>query len=1593
MKRRARADRSLGAARRRKRPLVVESVESRVLLSTLIVNSTDDDNLRDTKLTLREAILVANGDLLFDDLSDEEQAQITIEPGVDRIHFDLPENGDLTIAPTSALPAVTESVVLDGTSQPGYAGTPVVRLLGTGAGAGADGLRLDAGASTVKGLAIVGFAGAGIAVNSDGNTIQGNHLGIDADGQTVLGNAGGGVVVTSANNQIGGTTAPERNLITGNGSVLQGPTSLSTDAAPRAVGIFQAYTAGGNRSHLVTLGADGHIQTRLGNGDGTFQTPTTVANLPGASLMVVAGADFGDDIDGDYQADLVVANASTGDVYVLLGKGDGTFGVPTRVGNVPTPQALTVIGGDIAVASGDGAGSIQLLINNDDGTFEAPIILSSGKNPVALATATFGFDQDTYDPIRAIVAANRDTDDVTVLERDADGSFKAPITVELAPGSAPTAITAGDLTKNYMDALIVSNPGNNTISILLRGPNGSFGAPRNFEVGSAPSGAAVGDFDGDGQQDIAVANAGDNTVSLILRKPNSQLFLAGSQAVGAGPIAIVAARFSGDWWDPPSDLVTVNGLGGDLSVLLPNTGPADGITLVGPDATDNTIQGNWIGVDGSGNAGPGNIRAGVFVDGASNNLIGGSAPGAGNLISGNLRYGVGVSGGSANTIQGNRIGTNAAGEAALGNYLAGVFINVSGENQILDNLISGNLQHGVHILGALENDADFKTVFIDAPNNVIQGNIIGLNAAGDTKLANGKHGVSTDMATGTIIGGPLASQRNIISGNADHGVDIHSATIYNDDTEEFDYFGAIGTRIQGNYIGTSADGETALGNRGEGVYLVYARQVTIGGAGVGEGNLVSGNGDDGIALRQSDGAVIQGNRIGTNAAGDAALGNGDDSTKIAAGIFLADSANVVVGGSGAGEGNLISGNTGRGILVSRPDTQGASIQGNRIGTDATGALPLPNSLDGITIHNSASNNLIGGAAPGEGNIIAFNLGAGIRIDLGDQPDPADQLPTGNQLLGNLIFQNAEGAIISPSDVATPTPALTSASRINGDVRVIGRVDGPAGATVQVEFFSVGSGAPVFLGSANVTIGANGQGTIDANLAGVSQDVDALVATATSTTPVLNTSEFSAPIQIQTTPPILVDLAIGQTVAPTTGVVGENLVYTITVQNRSTNAATGVIVTSALPASLTFVGSSLTPTSNTGGVARFDLGSLAANESRTFTITARPTATGEVAHVVNVRADQDDSDPANNTSILRTNVEMPVVPPAPVADLQLSLATSPTPIVAGQNATFTYTVTNAGPDAAKNTVFTLALPTGVILISVTPSQGAVEPSGAVPLSTGPLVTANQTSGGPTVTVNLGELAAGASATITVVLEPTEAGNLVGEARVTSDATDPNPGNSVIAPVIVVEPGGPAPTVTSLERIGVHYDPTLLLIGFSQPLDPASAESLNNYVLVDAGRDGRLGTWDDREIPLASATYDTASQTVVLAPRPQLALRGRYGLLVRNGAGGVTGLNGQPLDGNGDGQPGGDFYTVFGSEIWRGGRVSPQPALAARRPMLAPQRRLPMGPRALPVARGPRALPARPALAQRAFLPRGPQALSVRPAFAQRLALMRPLFQRG
>src|SRR5207237_4779047 len=134
--------------------------------------------------------------------------------GLQTITFNIAGAGVHTIALASALPIITDPIIIDGTTQPGYAGAPLIELDGTGAGAGAHGLNITAGNSTVRALVINRFNGNGININTAGNNlITGCYIGTNAAGTAGLNNNQNGIQIRgNGSNTIGGTTAAARNV-------------------------------------------------------------------------------------------------------------------------------------------------------------------------------------------------------------------------------------------------------------------------------------------------------------------------------------------------------------------------------------------------------------------------------------------------------------------------------------------------------------------------------------------------------------------------------------------------------------------------------------------------------------------------------------------------------------------------------------------------------------------------------------------------------------------------------------------------------------------------------------------------------------------------------------------------------------------------------------------------------------------------------------------------------------------------------------------------------------------------------------------------------------------------------------------------------------------------------------------------------------------------------------------------------------------------------------------------------------------------------------------------------------------------------------
>ncbi|MFK7918022.1 MAG: LamG-like jellyroll fold domain-containing protein [Ilumatobacter sp.] len=140
---------------------------------------------------------------------------------IDTIRFDIPKTdashtaGVWTISPASDLPALSSGTDLDATTQSGWAGTPTIELDGTSTAT--TGIELSSGTSMIRGLSIHSFIGDGVVVSGGtGHTVAGNWVGLEPDGTTASGNGDEGIQVTSDGNTIGGSSASNRNIVSGN---------------------------------------------------------------------------------------------------------------------------------------------------------------------------------------------------------------------------------------------------------------------------------------------------------------------------------------------------------------------------------------------------------------------------------------------------------------------------------------------------------------------------------------------------------------------------------------------------------------------------------------------------------------------------------------------------------------------------------------------------------------------------------------------------------------------------------------------------------------------------------------------------------------------------------------------------------------------------------------------------------------------------------------------------------------------------------------------------------------------------------------------------------------------------------------------------------------------------------------------------------------------------------------------------------------------------------------------------------------------------------------------------------------------------------
>jgi parallel beta-helix repeat protein len=465
--------------------------------------------------------------------------------------------------------------------------------------------------------------------------------------------------------------------------------------------------------------------------------------------------------------------------------------------------------------------------------------------------------------------------------------------------------------------------------------------------------------------------------------------------------------------------------------------PAIGIQI---DAGQTQVLGNYIGTDVTGLQALPN-GTGIYVSNGLSNMIGSGDVGGGNVISGNDDSAVVVVGSAETTIAGNLIGPDVTGQTALPNLAtagpgkAAILLDnapqsmVGGATVAARNVISGNKGVGIKITGTN-----------NQVGSTVMGNYIGIAANGATGMGNTEQGILLQPTNTSAPVRGNAISGNVISGNGPNifpGITLEAAGFTGADVNN--------NQIYGNIIGLDAAGDAAFPNY-NGIYIHAenggsAVSNSIGKDGPGGANVISGNTADGIALLGDgvDGTLIRNNFIGTNAAGDAPIGNGSN------GIFIG------AGGSHAIENNTIGGH--QNAYGIRTSSEGTYITGNYIGTNASGDAGLGN-VAGVFV--SSSNNAVGGSVtgpaggpgsgPGEGgNVIRNNITAGVWVESG----------TGNTIAGNSIDTNGGLGIrlMAGANNDPAPPSLTSAESGNGKTTIAGALFPALAPTYFVQFFS------------------------------------------------------------------------------------------------------------------------------------------------------------------------------------------------------------------------------------------------------------------------------------------------------------------------------------------------------------------------------------------------------------------------------------------------------------------------------------------------------------------------------------------------------------
>jgi hypothetical protein len=931
----------------------------------------------------------------------------------DRIQFNIPTSdvgynsttGAYTIQPLSALPAVTDTVTIDGYIQPEASpntlmigDNAVLKIVVDGSRAGAvDGLVIGGGNSTVSGLVIGNFAyGSGIVLNGSGNdVVTGSFIGTDVTGEFAASN-NIGINSNSSGDRIGGTSPGDRNIISGNDSALPD----SADGGSRSAG-YGIRAGNGDMIQGNYVGTDKNGRSALSNYYGiiggsndTIGGPTTTPGT-GAGNLISGNASAG--VAYVYQT-IVAGNLIGTTATGMAALGNDDYGIYAGNNNViggTTAGARNVISGNF-----NPIGVFQVSIGSDnlvEGNYIGTDITGTtnlndetgGIGVIGAANIIGG----TTATARNIISGNKQSAEVFIggssaFENVVQGNYiGTDVSGMRSVGNNGTGIQLND--GAYDNTIGGTSPGAG--NIISGNNSANFDSRGIFIIGSNNNLIQGNIIGGDRTETIALSNgegveidgANNNTIGGTVAGAGNIIACNYNDGVtvdsGTGNSILGNAIFANSLYTHGTLGIDLGGGGNDglaAPVLTALTGTAPAPTVSGTlqslanttfriefyVSTDNRADGQtlvdstYVTTDANGYAAIPATNLAALPPGQQ--YITATATVA-TLSGGTYTYGD-TSGFSPSLVMPNPFNTgpsytvtNTLDDGSTGSLRWAIDqVNADSNLNEMDAInfdIPGTGVQTIYLSSALP--LVMHPVLIDgytqpgaSPNTLTTGDNAVLNVVLDGSQAGPVDGLVLESGNSTVRGLVIDN----FAAAPDGGLVLS---------------GSGNDVVRGNFIGTDPTGESAVANS-NGI-STSSPDDTIGGTAPGDRNIISGNNSaqpgnyapDGIFLGSYD--LIEGNYIGTDKSGTLALSNH-------LGIFGGDY--ETIGGSTAGAGNVISGNTGDGIFLSGSQNV---IAGNLIGTTANGLAVLGN---GYGIHLWGNYNKIGGTTTGARNIISGNDG-------------------------------------------------------------------------------------------------------------------------------------------------------------------------------------------------------------------------------------------------------------------------------------------------------------------------------------------------------------------------------------------------------------------------------------------------------------------------------------------------------------------------------------------------------------------------------------------------------------------------------------------